>query len=137
MDKKNHSNVDLKVRGVCVDLLDELEPAIHRFDRLSWFQTEEGQLAITPQAGRLDDEIWVLHRYDKPVLLRPEGQDSYGFLVDVVIYDFAAMKYSEVMFGAAIDSANQEPVKELGTSGLYRKMTQRHKMLPWEELSEI
>lgn len=40
----------------------------------------DDQRVVAPKKVLEDDQVWVLHGATKPVILRPEGSDRYGFL---------------------------------------------------------
>jgi hypothetical protein len=105
-DEANEANVDMKVKGVLVDILDELEGPVRGFENLSSFLAPGSQRIITPKSALLDDEVWVLHGASKPVVLRPEDDDTYGFLGEVVVFENDGT-LSDVMFGRMIELADQ------------------------------
>ncbi|PMD12302.1 hypothetical protein NA56DRAFT_652584 [Hyaloscypha hepaticicola] len=105
-DEANEANVDMKVKGVLVDILDELEGPVRGFEDLASFLTPGSQRIITSKSALLDDEVWVLHGASKPVLLRPEDDDTYGFLGEVIVFENDGT-LSDVMFGRMIELADQ------------------------------
>jgi hypothetical protein len=105
-DEANEANVDMKVKGVLVDILDELEGSVRGFEDLSSFLTPGSQRIITPKSALLDDEVWVLHGASKPVVLRPEDDDTYGFLGEVIVFENDGA-LSDIMFGQMVELVNQ------------------------------
>ncbi|KAF2101090.1 hypothetical protein NA57DRAFT_55153 [Rhizodiscina lignyota] len=111
-DETNESNMDLKTKGVFFDFLDEYyeadEPdgAEDAFPHFQSFLTQSSRRVIAPKSALLDDEVWVLHGASKPVLLRPEGDDTYGFLGEILVCERNGT-FSDVMFGKMIELAEQ------------------------------
>lgn len=70
----------MQVTGIYVDYIDEPGEVYSSFPGISFCVTVEGIGAVVPESAAWDDEIWVLHGAAKPVLLRPDGYNRYGFL---------------------------------------------------------
>ena len=112
-DKSNETNVDLKVKGVVLDHLDELEGPVNQFPDLSRFQTARRccDNIIAPKYALLDDEVWVLHGSSMPVLLRAEGEDTYALLGEVLLLEDNALTPSPLMFGQLLQGTNISEVE--------------------------
>jgi hypothetical protein len=105
-DDMNDTNIDLKVKGVFFDILDDLEPS--KDDRgVRSFLTSNGKRVVTTSNALVDDEVWVLHGASKPVILRPEGDDGFGFLSEALVLEENG-SISDVMFGGLIDLTQHE-----------------------------
>lgn len=106
-DEANESNVDLKAKGILVDILDEPdEQPLEGFADLRSFRTIDGLLVIAPKSVILDDEVWVLHGSSMPVVLRPEPEDSYGFVGLCLVCEEDGSP-SDIMYGHMIDKYEQ------------------------------
>lgn len=77
--------VELKVRGIFVGKIEDIEFELAEFRDVSSFITAEGDWVIGPKSARLDDEVWVLYGAARPVALRPEGRDMFAYLGDVLV----------------------------------------------------
>jgi hypothetical protein len=111
-DEANQSNVDLKVKGILVDILDELEGPPKDYPDLQSFLTPCGLRVYTPKSARLDDEIWILHGASRPMILRPEGDDAYGFLGGALVFDSELSgNFSSIMYGQKVELAEQDKVE--------------------------
>jgi len=106
IDETNEANLDLKVQGVLIDVLYEHGNSIPNFPSLQLFKMPSGLWIITPKSALLEDEVWVFYGASKPVLLRPEGDNMYGFLGEVLVLkqDGAV---SDIMFGSMIELVEQ------------------------------
>jgi hypothetical protein len=102
---------DLKLRGVFVGKIDQIEFELPDFEHVSSFITCEGDWVIGPKAARLDDEVWVLCGSTKPVVLRPEGLDMFGYLGDVLVCnkvrETETSYFSPIMFGQMIERVQE------------------------------
>ena len=96
------SHVDMRVRGVFIDFLDQQDEAADDSSEVLIFSTGHGQVVLVPPNSHVDDQVWVLYGASKPVLLRPEGPDTYSFRGHVVVCDGEKMEESEIMFGKAV-----------------------------------
>lgn len=110
-DKMNGTNVDLKVKGIFVDTLDEREDASQDHLDVQSYLTPSGQRIFTSKVALMDDEIWVLHGASKPVVLRPEGDDTFGFVSEALMYDAKSALPSDVMFGHMIGLAEEGSIQ--------------------------
>jgi hypothetical protein len=99
----------LKVKGVSLGILDELEPSADDDTGVQKFLTSSGKQVIATKRVLVDDEVWVLHGASKPVVLRPEGDDMFGFLSEALVLEEDG-SISGVMFGSLFDSA-EEPAE--------------------------
>jgi hypothetical protein len=106
-DETNETNVDLKVKGVLLDILDEPRVHVRDFPNLRLFLTPYNQKVIAPTSALLDDEVWVLHGASKPVLLRPEGDNTYAFLGEVLVFNADGTTLSDAMFGRLVQQASE------------------------------
>jgi hypothetical protein len=106
-DEANQSNVDLKIKGIFVDILDELEEPPKDCPDLQSFLTPCGLRIHTAKSARLDDEVWILHGASRPMILRPEGDDDvYGFLGGALVFELSG-NFSGIMYGQKIELAEQ------------------------------
>jgi hypothetical protein len=96
-----HDYVDcLKVCGKFVDtVIEDPELESSENDDYSLFETKKGDLVIAPKFAGGDDEIWVLNGLTKPAVMRPSGENRYGYLGNVLIYDKGTDTPSKLMFG--------------------------------------
>jgi hypothetical protein len=104
-DEANETNIDIKLKGIFIDVLDKREEPIPDFPDLQVFSTPNGQRIITPKSAILDDEVWILYGASRPVILRPED-DVYGFLCEALVYNEDG-NMSEIMFGHAVEEVSQ------------------------------
>jgi hypothetical protein len=110
-DEANQSNVDLKIKGIFVDILDELEEPPKDCPDLQSFLTPCGLRIHTAKSARLDDEVWILHGASRPMILRPEGDDDvYGFLGGALVFELSG-NFSGIMYGQKIELAEQGKVE--------------------------
>jgi hypothetical protein len=103
-DKADKALVDMKVKGIPVEALGELEGPVQDFAYLQSFLTPSGQRVITPKSALLGDEVWVLHGASKPVVLRPEDDYTYSYLGEALVCEEDG-SFSDIMFGEMIDLA--------------------------------
>jgi hypothetical protein len=101
-DETNESNLDLKVTGIYIDILDELETTFKGPPGLQSFLTSNGKRIITMKSALVDDEVWVLSGATKPVILRSEEDDMYGFLSEALMLEKDGFS-SDGMFGGSVD----------------------------------
>jgi hypothetical protein len=110
-DRADETNLDLRVKGIFFDTLDEIREPLTGFPGLLSFLTLETQYhVIVPNTARMEDEIWVLYGASMPVVLRPEFKNSYGFLGQAVVLKQDG-SISDIMMGRAIELAEQESVE--------------------------
>jgi hypothetical protein len=122
-DPTNEDNIDLKVRGVLVGILCQLEEHDDHFADLRSFlllsneelngrelAADDKMKVLAPERVGLYDEVWVLHGAARPVVLRPEQQETcnkdYAFLGHVLVLDPDG-GFSDVMFGEMILKAER------------------------------
>jgi Heterokaryon incompatibility protein (HET) len=101
------SHVDMRIRGVFVDFLDQQDEAADDSSEALVYSTGDAQAVIAPPKALTDDEVWVIYGVSKPVLLRPEGPDTYSFLGYVFVCDREKMEESEIMFGKAVEGEHK------------------------------
>ena len=106
-DETNDTNVDLRVKGILLDILDELKGPVHDFPDLRLFEMPGNQKVVAPTSAILDDEVWVLYGASKPVLLRPEGDDTYAFIGEVLVFNDDGTTPSDVMFGSLVQQSSE------------------------------
>ena len=111
-DKTGEANIDLKVKGVFLDHLDEPKGPVSLFPDLSRFVTSHGGNIVAPRSALIDDEVWVLYGATRPVLLRAEGEDSYAFLGEVLQVEDDWHTSSPLMFGELFKGKNTAKVEE-------------------------
>jgi hypothetical protein len=107
-DNSNDSNADLKVTGIFVDVLHEIEDAFDSLADLQAFTTPDNHRVITTKRADFDDEIWVLCGARKPVVLRPEGEldgRTYTFRGEALLYESDGKTLSSVMYGSIMEKA--------------------------------
>ena len=90
-----------------VDILDELGDACQDHLDVQSYLTPSGRRVFTSKVALIDDEIWVLHGALKPVVLRPEGDDTFGFVSEALMYDAESTSLLDVMFGRMIGLAEE------------------------------
>jgi hypothetical protein len=105
-DDMNDTNIDLKVKGVFFDYLDDLV-STEDDTGVQSFVTSNGKKVMTTSNALVDDEVWVLNGASKPVVLRPEGDDGFGFLSEALVLE-EDDSISDVMFGRLIESVQEE-----------------------------
>jgi len=91
-------NMELNVQGIHLDYLDEDSGVDTLCSEVHRFLTGKRLNVIVPKSALLDDEVWALFGANKPVLLRPEGDQKYSFLGEVLIFDEAG-SFSDIMYG--------------------------------------
>jgi hypothetical protein len=99
--------VEMRFRDVFVIFLDQQDEAAEDNSEVSVFSTGGTHTIIAHPKALIDDEVWVLHGASKPVLLRPEGSDTYSFLGQVFVYDKEEMKESEIMYGEILEEVHK------------------------------
>jgi hypothetical protein len=108
-DDTNELAVDMKVKGVFVDILNEREKTPESFhDLQSFLMPYSGRTlrVISPNSVAVDDEVWVLHGMSQPVVLEHLFDDTYSFLGQVLVCELDG-SLSEIMFGQMIQMTEQ------------------------------
>jgi len=114
---ENPTNLDLKVRGSMIGILDDDEgpvpssPTLRRW-ALAEAEAETGTHAVTLSIALLDDEVWVLHGASLPVLLRREGDGQYSFCGEVMLL-MAGGDASEVVTGKVASGLHATEEKDV------------------------
>jgi hypothetical protein len=105
-DGSDASNVGLKVRGGCIDLLNDITK-----DHGSWvqFQTSLGLIIDAPKMAQRGDQLWVLYGARYPFILRKEHGDDYSLLGVALIWEDGKM--SQIMFGNTFDGVHFDEQK--------------------------
>ena len=101
-------NMELNVQGIHLDYLDEDEGVDTFCTEVHRFLTGKQLSVIVPKSALLDDEVWVLFGANKPVLLRPEGEQRYSFLGEVLIFDEVG-NFSDIMYGSQTSLDEVDP----------------------------
>jgi hypothetical protein len=101
---------DLKARGVLVGKIVNIE-VDSELEHVSSLILADGEWVFGPKAARYDDEVWVLHGATRPVVLRPEGNDRFGYLGDALVCEDVAnveqTTFSPIMYGQMIGRAQE------------------------------
>jgi hypothetical protein len=85
--------VDVKVKGVFVNILDKREGTAKGFhDQQSFLMPYSGRTlqVISLNSVAVDDEVWVLHGMSQPVVLEHLFDDTYSFLGEVLVCEFVS-----------------------------------------------
>jgi hypothetical protein len=107
LDRADETNVDLRAKGIFVDTFNEIGEPLPGFPGLLSFLASNSQhRIIVPNTARMEDEVWVLHGASMPVVLRPEFEDSYGFLGQALVLKQDG-SISNLMMGRLIELAEQ------------------------------
>ena len=125
-DENDMSNLDLKVRGTLVDIIDDTAGQVEGFPRLSQYMLPDGRQVVAVSTVLEEDQVWVLHGSSKPVVLRPEicDDNAFAYISNAVIFasegDGGAVSspehhdknccLSKIMFG---EELGNKPVAEI------------------------
>jgi hypothetical protein len=95
-DEHDTSNLDLKVKGTLVGIIDDKFGPVEGFPCLSRYVLPGGRQVVAVSTVLEEDQVWVLNGSSKPVVLRPEARDDSAF----------AYMSSAVVFVSEEDTAN-------------------------------
>jgi hypothetical protein len=105
IDSSDTCNVDLGVRANFVAVLQDLiERPTKQQPNLQTFSIEGSLRVTTLASARINDEVWVLHGATRPCILRPEGDQTYGYLGGALVCNEGG-GYSDIMYGEIITQA--------------------------------
>ncbi len=109
-DEFNDSNLDLKVKGIYVGSLTDIDGSPYDNSPIQTFLTPSGLGVHTSQVVAYDDEVWVLYGARKPVILRLEQGRRYSFLSNALVCDRDGL-ISDIMFGSMVDMVRHNMAK--------------------------
>jgi hypothetical protein len=121
-DESNASNVDLKVKGIFVDVLDSI---IKEWPHHTQFRSKKGLMVSTLKTAHLGDQLWILYGASYAVILHEEQHLEYSFLGEAVampggpedelrrrVEENELVPYdADVMYGGLIKKADRGEVK--------------------------
>jgi hypothetical protein len=100
----------LKVRGVVVGRIEHIEDN-PELDHTASLILSGGEWVFGPKAARLDDEFWVLYGATRPTVLRPEGENKFGYFGDAIVCKDDANAgldvFSPIIYGQLIDHVQE------------------------------
>ena len=109
-DEFNDSNLDLKVKGIYVGSLTDIDGSLYDNSPIQTFLTPSGLRVHTSQVAAYDDEVWVLYGARKPVILRLDQGERYSFLSEALVCGHDGL-ISEIMFGSMVDMMRNNKAK--------------------------
>jgi hypothetical protein len=114
---QDHTAVDgefyefLKARAVLVGVIRDIQQEAS-LEHISLLTLEGGETVFGPKAARHEDEIWVLYGASRPVAMRPEGENRFGYLGDAIVFGKDSDTYSAIMYGQMVDRVREGKAKE-------------------------
>jgi hypothetical protein len=101
-DQQNDCNLDIKVKAIFVEALDDIDGSLYDESLIQTFLTPSGLRVHTSQVAAYDDEVWVLYGARSPVVLRPDQDGRYSFLSEALVCR-SNDGISDIMYGRMVD----------------------------------